>query len=228
MVGRPRAWRRSAISRGSPSTRSTATRTIFVLAARRTGPRPARPFVLIETLYEGEHDAKPERIRRQSWTAILSGAAGQFFGNNPIWHFDGPTLFPAPDTWQQALDNAGSQDMSRLGAFFRQHQWAALEPTEDPIATMGGGTPGATAPVGAATRDKALTIVYVPSLGTVPQAVVVDPKRLTHVSSAQWFNPAKDGALVDTNFRRHPDGTLWTPGDNGTNAGDWVLVLQEK
>ena len=190
--------------------------------------RPIRPFVLIETIYEGEHDSKPERIRRQSWTAMLSGAAGQFFGNNPIWHFDGPTLFPAATDWQHALDGAGSRDMSRLGAFFRGHRWAELEPTQDPIATMAGNIQGAQAPIGAATQDKRLTIVYVPSLGTVPQAVSVDPKRLAHVSSAMWFNPAQDGALVDTDFRRHPNGTLWTPGDNGTSAGDWVLVLQAR
>ena len=55
--------------------------------------RPQRPFVLIESTYEGEHDAPPEQIRFQAWAAMLSGAAGQFFGNNPIWHFDGPTLF---------------------------------------------------------------------------------------------------------------------------------------
>jgi hypothetical protein len=190
--------------------------------------RPVRPFVLIETIYEGEHDSKPERIRRQSWTAMLSGAAGQFFGNNPIWHFDGPTLFPAPDTWQQALDDPGSQDMTRLGSFFRVHRWAQLEPTEAPVATMAGNTPGVPAPVSAATPDKTLTIVYVPSLGTVPQAVVLDRELLAHVSSAEWFNPAKDGATVDTEFRRHPNGTLWTPGDNGAHAGDWVLVLQAR
>lgn len=29
--------------------------------------RPLRPFVLVETIYEGEHDARPEQIRRQAW-----------------------------------------------------------------------------------------------------------------------------------------------------------------
>jgi hypothetical protein len=27
---------------------------------------PVRPFVLIEAVYEGEHDARPEEIRRQA------------------------------------------------------------------------------------------------------------------------------------------------------------------
>ena len=54
--------------------------------------QPARPFVLLETTYEGEHDSTPDQIRRQAYWAMLSGACGQFFGNNPVWHFDGPGL----------------------------------------------------------------------------------------------------------------------------------------
>jgi uncharacterized protein DUF4038 len=88
--------------------------------------QPIRPFVLIESTYEGEHDAAPARIRRQAWTAMLSGAAGQFFGNNPIWHFDGPTLFPFSGNWRQALDSRGSHDMARLAAFFRARAWHDL------------------------------------------------------------------------------------------------------
>ena len=73
---------------------------------------PARPFVLLETTYEGEHGSTPDVIRRQAYWAVLSGACGQFFGNNPIWHFDGPGLFPAKMTWQQALASEGSNDMA--------------------------------------------------------------------------------------------------------------------
>ena len=38
---------------------------------------------------------------------MLSGAAGQFFGNNPVWHFDGPTFFPFTGDWRQALGQRG-------------------------------------------------------------------------------------------------------------------------
>ena len=68
---------------------------------RRT---PARPFVMIESTYENEHDSVPGQIRRQAYWAMLSGACGQFFGNNPMWHFSGPGLYPVKETWQQALD----------------------------------------------------------------------------------------------------------------------------
>jgi hypothetical protein len=74
--------------------------------------QPVHPFVLIESTYEGEHNSQPEQIRRQAYWAMLAGAGGQFFGNNPIWHFDGPGLFPVKQSWTQALDETGSRYVS--------------------------------------------------------------------------------------------------------------------
>ena len=37
--------------------------------------------------------ATDRRLRRRV-SAALSRAAGQVFGNNPIWHFDGSGLYP--------------------------------------------------------------------------------------------------------------------------------------
>ena len=62
---------------------------------------PPTPFVLIESTYEGEHNASAVQIRRQAYWAILSGATGQFMGNRPIWLFD--------PGWEAALNYAGSQ-----------------------------------------------------------------------------------------------------------------------
>ena len=70
--------------------------------------QPVRPYVLGGNHLRGraQFDAGSV-IRRQAYWAMLSGAGGQFFGNNPIWHFDGPGLFPFKLTWQQALDAPG-------------------------------------------------------------------------------------------------------------------------
>ena len=57
---------------------------------------PTMPFFLIETIYEGEHNASEVQIRRQAYWAILCGATGQFMGNRPIWLFD--------PGWQKAMD----------------------------------------------------------------------------------------------------------------------------
>lgn len=49
------------------------------------------PFFLIESAYENEEvfDATERHIRTQAYHALLCGAAGQVFGNNPVWHFGG-------------------------------------------------------------------------------------------------------------------------------------------
>ena len=183
--------------------------------------RPQRPLVLIESTYEGEHDAPPEQIRFQAWTAILSGAAGQFFGNNPIWHFDGPTLFKYQGTWQQALDSVGSRDMTRLGAFFRSHKWTDLQPVADGqiAATSDSGPPT----IAARTADGTLAIVYVPAHGGGPRELRLHRGRAS--ITAQWIDPASDAPPVNAWFDASAQSTR-TPGRNGTGATDWVLLLR--
>jgi hypothetical protein len=184
--------------------------------------RPRRPFVLIESTYEGEHDASPAQIRFQAWAAMLSGAAGQFFGNNPIWHFDGPTLYKYEGTWQQALAAAGSRDMARLGAFFRAHPWTDLEPDPDGrIAVINSGP----LPIAATSTDGTLSIVYVPAHGRGPRQLRLD--RRFPSARAQWFDPSSDAPLVDVTLPTVTEAVhLQTPRNNGAGANDWVLVLR--
>ncbi len=57
---------------------------------------------MIESAYEndGFNPQTPTRMRTQAYQAILGGSTGHVFGNNPIWHFDGPGLLlvrPVPD-----------------------------------------------------------------------------------------------------------------------------------
>jgi hypothetical protein len=176
--------------------------------------RPMRPFVLIETIYEGEHDAKPDQIRRQAWQAMLSGAAGQFFGNNPIWHFDGPTLFPFAGDWKQALDSTGSRDMVRLASFFGSREWWTLQPR-----------PNAGAAVVMAAAPGGLTVIYLAGNGsTRAQEISLPIPALS--PSAQWFNPAHDEPLrpIGTAGATGGGTHVTTPGDNGTGTNDWVIV----
>jgi hypothetical protein len=184
--------------------------------------RPQRPFVLIESTYEGEHDAPPEQIRFQAWAAMLSGATGQFFGNNPIWHFDGPTLFKYEGSWQQALDSVGSRDMARLGAFFRSQPWIELQPAADgQVVTTDTGV----APVAASSTDGTITIVYVPAHSTGTRELLLKSR---HANAAQWFDPAGDASPVIANIDGDAESRLrvHTPGRNSAGATDWVLVLR--
>jgi len=201
-------------------------RPLHLLALQR---EPARPFVLIESTYEGEHEARPERVRRQAWTAMLSGAAGQFFGNNPMWHFDGPTLFPFTGDWRTALDSVGSRDMARLGNFFRGLPWPDLRPDREGSRVSVEGGPPAAAAVGATTADGRLLVAYIPALGEGGRVVSVNfPAINGRPPAVKWINPARDEParqIIDRFWPSSGPAKMPTPGDNGTGANDWVLVL---
>ena len=85
---------------------------------------PAWPFFLIESTYEGEHNASELQIRRQAYWSVLCGGNGHCMGNKPIWLFG--------DGWEAALDLPGSVAMARWGAFFRGLPWAELVPDFEP------------------------------------------------------------------------------------------------
>ena len=196
-----------------------------LLAAYRE--RPIRPFVLIESTYEAEHDVASAQIRRQAWTAMLSGAAGQFFGNNPIWHFDGPTLFPFRGDWQQALDSVGSRDMARLSTFLRARAWHALAPRPG-MAAVSSDLTGQPAVAAAAASDGSFVLYVAADGSSRPRQLTVSLPSLR--PSVSWFNPARDEperpvVVAETGGSRV---ALHTPGDNGTGANDWVLTHTAK
>jgi Protein of unknown function (DUF4038)/Putative collagen-binding domain of a collagenase len=190
--------------------------------------RPVRPFVLLETTYEGEHDSTPDQIRRQAYWATLSGACGQFFGNNPIWHFDGPGLFPAKTTWQEALDSEGSNDVARLRKLFAGLAWQKLVPDTGHEVLTGGFGDGVATAMAATTEDEKLAVVYVPSAGTATRVLTIATDWAKRSSTARWFNPAsgKFFAGEGTPFANHGTQRICTPGANGSGANDWVLVLE--
>ena len=192
--------------------------------------KPVRPFVLLETTYEGEHDSTPDQIRRQAYWAMLSGVCGQFFGNNPIWHFDGPGLFPAKMTWQQALDASGSRDIAFLRKLFIDLPWQQLMPEDNhAILAEGYGNDTATA-LTACTADRKLSVTYIPSTGTDGRELTVAMGRFAEPVTARWYNPAS-GQVVEVEgspFANHATRCLRTPGDNGTKANDWVLILDAR
>ncbi len=190
--------------------------------------KPVRPFVLIESTYEGEHNAIPAQVRRQAYWAMLGGACGQFFGNNPLWHFDGPGLYPTKVTWVQALNSIGSRDIARLGALFRQLPWYKLQPEEHPAVIVQGYGTGAATALTARTPDGKLSVTYIPSTGKGARELTMDGAQFTGPITPRWFNPTTgrfstvEGPPLSNRDRHH----FRTPGDNGTGANDWVLVLQ--
>ena len=174
---------------------------------------PARPFVLFESTYEGEHDASELQIRRQGWWALTAGAAGQFFGSFPVW-----LMSPG---WQAALDSPGARSMAHLREFVDAVPWWTLAPDADRaflVAGLGGAhdLDRATAAVA---LDGSAAIAYLPS----PRTVTLDLERLRGwVVRVRWFEAAT-GCWVDGSaLTRRGFVQLVTPG-----PGDWGLIVDD-
>ncbi len=163
---------------------------------------PVMPFLLIESTYEGEHNASDLQIRRQAWWSVLCGATGQCMGNNPIWLFW--------DGWQAAMELPASEAMARWGAFFRALDWTALVPdTEYRLVTTGlGEVRGLDRVTAAATPDGRLGVAYLP----VQRPVTVDLGALAAGSVAvTWFEPATGQQRSGGTLRAAGEVTLVPP-----------------
>jgi len=190
--------------------------------------RPIRPFVLIESTYEGEHSSTPDQIRRQAYWAMLGGACGQFFGNNPMWHFDGPGLYPVETTWMQALDGTGSMDMTRLRDLFIGLPWHHLEPENNREVVTEGHGDGIATVLTARTADKRLSVSYIPSTSTESRKLTVDLTKFSGPITARWYNPASGRweSAYDGSLPNQGSHLFVTLGDNGTGTNDWILALE--
>jgi hypothetical protein len=156
---------------------------------------PPWPFFLVESTYEGEHNASQLQIRRQAYWSVLCGGNGHCMGNHPIWLFG--------EGWEAALELPASVAMARWGGFFRTMPWSDLVPDLDNrLVSAGlGEARGLDRVTAAETADGRLGVAYLPlrrpievQLGALkgPQA------------SVEWFEPGTG--------RRLSGGTILTEG----------------
>ena len=187
---------------------------------------PAVPFVLIESIYEGEHNSPPVQIRRQAYWAILCGAAGQFLGNNPIWAF-----WPG---WQAAIDAEGSRSMVLLKQLFASRPWHTLVPdqfsanpwyeldfaSEKRVVVDGWGEQrGLDFLAAAYTADRRTLIAYMPST----RSVTVDLSQLAGDSKRGWWFDPRSGQAQSAGELPGQGLQKLTP----PAGGDWVLVVDD-
>ena len=214
----------------SVNTAYTGEKTLFDSVRTEYDRHPTRPFVLIEAIYECEHNSRPDQDRFQAYCTMLGGACGQFFGNNPIWHFDGPGLFPTKATWKEALDGIGTEDMARLRDLFVGMPWHRLEPEKNHEVITEGYGEGVTTALTARTTGKRLSITYVPSTGTESRNLTVNLAQFSGPIIARWYNPTNGRWTIinDDPFSNRGPRTFHTLGDNGTKTNDWLLVLEAR
>ncbi len=185
---------------------------------------PATTFFFIEGMYEGEHHTTEQMIREIAYGALLSGATGQVFGNNPIWHFAGPALFGRPITWQKALSSRGAQSITHLKAFFDTIAWWTLEPEQGKLLV----SPEPPLPgyaIGSRSANGNLAVIYL----SERSSVILNKAALSPTAQhARWFDPssgqfsqavAKGDAKANTVTFELPRT------QNSGGFTDWLLLL---
>lgn len=181
------------------------------------------PFVMLEGGYEGSADPSGGTVRRAAYTTILSGGAGHFMGNNPLWGFGEPNNnggLGAASALSTSLNTTAAGQMAIFKSFFTSFQWQRLVPKRDTsLVTSSLGTSGSTARIcPALSSDGTFAMVW-----TVGSNVTVNMAALG-VSSvrARWFNPITGTYSTDASSPLANTGThvFTVPG-----AGDYVLVL---
>ena len=187
-----------------------------------------RPVFLVEANYEFENDTghdfgSPALLRKQEYWTMLSGAAGQLYGNRYTWQFI--------SGWQSNLDTPGSVQMGYLKTLFAPLRWYDLVPDQGhTFLTAGYGTFSSTDTVtnndyatAAITGDGTLALAYLPTLRTV----TLNMARLAGPVTARWYDPSNGSysAIAGSPLANTGTRQLAPPGSNGAGDGDWVLVL---
>ena len=193
------------------------------------------PVFLVEAHYESETMGYPPAaqntemgtplvLRRQEYWTLLSGAAGQLYGDHYLWPFS--------PGWQSNLNTPGATQIGYVQSLFASRPWYALVPDQGhAVVTAGYGTFAATGLVSAndyltaaRTPDGRLAIAYLPSQRTV----TVDLGQFSGPVSARWFDPT-NGTFVPIAVTPLPNtGTrnFTPPGNHGDGTSDWVLVIE--
>jgi Protein of unknown function (DUF4038)/Calx-beta domain/Putative collagen-binding domain of a collagenase/IPT/TIG domain len=175
------------------------------------------PTFMVEALYEYS-GATALILRQQEYWSILSGAAGQLYGNYYT------SLFPPG--WQTYLTSPGAVQFSHLMTLLEARPWYDLVPDQThALVTSGYGTFGDIGYVTAArTPGGELAFAYVPSARTI----TVNMSMMSGAVSARWYDPAAGTflAIPGSPFQNSGGLGFTTPGNNADGDEDWVLVLE--
>ncbi|MEX2519499.1 MAG: DUF4038 domain-containing protein [Paracoccaceae bacterium] len=196
---------------------------VFEKVAAQKRDRFDLPVIMIESLYENEHGTTEQTLREAAYGAIMAGAAGYVFGNNPIWHFSSGGLFDAPRAWRDELPRAGSLNMGNMRTFFEPLEWWTM--AEDADGALCGWRTKLGRVKCAIARDGAFAVAYAPRGG----AIRLGTGGLAEGPiCASWYDPSSGGRyqaseaplIHGEDFIAEPPQPL-----NFRGFHDWVLLL---
>ena len=192
--------------------------------------RPIAPTLLVEAHYEFGHggdppdDGIPYVLRKQAYWAILSGGAGQFYGNDYIWGFK--------DGWREKIDSPGVRQIAYWKDFFLSLSWQNIVPDQESavLGSESGLICDLKTPVSkcdhalaARTIDGSVVVIYLPGIRTIR----VNMGVLRQEAKAEWFDPSS-GVYISIGGKTYANSGVQEftpPGRNQSGDGDWVLLL---
>lgn len=179
---------------------------------------PVRPIVEGENLYLNETEQITDFVvRRQAYWVMLSGAAGDVYGIDPVWNFE--------RNWKERLNHPSAFQMGHLKNLFGARVWYNLKPDQNhTVVTDGYGTKGDDDYVTVAhTDDGSLAIAYVP---TSSRTLRVNMGKLSGSVTARWYDPT-NGSYTNIGTEANQGIYEFTsPDSNSAGDNDFVLVLE--
>jgi hypothetical protein len=186
------------------------------------------PVFMEEANYEFEALQGPVTtapiLRQQEYWTLLSGGAGQLYGNHYIWPFS--------SGWQTNLDTPGAIEMRYVTALFVPRAWYNLvADTNHLVVTAGYGTYSSSGTVAAnnyltaaSTPDGTLAIAYMPTVRTI----TVNMATFSAAVTARWYDPSSGNysSIAGSPFANSGTRTFTPSGNNADGDGGWVLVLE--
>jgi hypothetical protein len=176
---------------------------------------PFKPLFLIETYYEHEHGSTPLSLRRQAYSAVLSGAyLGHVFGNCEIWGFSAGFCTGA---WQPQLNSTGSRTVALVATLFKSRAFEKLIPDSTHQVLTAGYQSGTSYAASARTSDGSSVIAYIPTRRTV----TINMSAVNgSTARAWWFDPRTGSASLIGDYGTGGNQSFTPPDQN-----DWVLVI---
>ena len=189
---------------------------------------PVKPVLDAEPAYDphpccGTDPATtPQKVRRNGWWAVLSGAMGVVYGGpSETWNIGNS---PKPD-WK-AVARPAAVHTGNIRKILEPLAWNLLIPDFHNNTVIGGGERGGTNYVAAGiASDGSLIAAYTPVASTLR----VDLAKLAAPGTAQWFDPASgnpEGAAVPV--ENHGLRSFTSPGQNSDHETDWVLIVNAR
>ena len=188
---------------------------------------PARPTLDGEPSYEfilqGLHDPsqpywQTRDVRRYAYWSLLAGAAGFTYGSNAImqfWQGVEKGAFGVFETWQEALHNPGSMQMTHARRLMEEIHWQTGEPAQEYLTE----NQGAQYDYNLALKTDSALCVYT----YTGKPFSVDTSALGE-RDAWWFDPVSGGKSYLGKIP--PEKSVrFTPPDRHCDQNDWVLLL---